>query len=135
MVEGIGGEQAIWVLLVEHGLESGSDAALFWHESDAVDAARRYLAQAWPAEDLETAADVREAIEAANQLVGDEEYIVLAPFPVAGNQHFEGPVDDRPRCRSCGEPIELNDVRDPDSWIHCIDAHDGGDHTAAGPVP
>jgi hypothetical protein len=126
----IDGKPAVWVFLVERGLNDGSDLQLFWHEAAAIDAARAHLSASWPPEELATQADVLEAIEAANQLVGDEEYIVLAPFPIAGNQYFEGDTDDRPRCRACREPIELDDVDDPESWIHCEDANDLGDHTA-----
>ena len=51
-------------------------------------------------------------------------------LPIDGNQHFEGDVDRRPKCAACREPIELDDPDDPDSWIHCEDANDLGDHTA-----
>jgi hypothetical protein len=43
---------------------------------------------------------------------------------------LEGDTDDRPRCVACREPIELDDPHDPESWIHCEDANDLGDHTA-----
>ena len=33
-------------------------------------------------------------------------------------------------CSDCGEPVELYDPNDPDSWIHAIDANYWGDHTA-----
>ena len=78
----IDGKPAVWVFLVERGLNDGSDLQLFWHEAAAIDAARAHLSASWPPEELATQADVLEAIEAANQLVGDEEYIVLAPFPI-----------------------------------------------------
>jgi hypothetical protein len=133
VVTTIGGTQAVWVFLIERGLDQGDDLALFWHEAEAIEAARAYLAPHWPPGELATADDVIDAIEAANQLVGDEEYIVLAAFPVAGNQYFEGSVDTRQRCRTCREPIELDDPEDPESWVHCIDAHDGCDHTAEAP--
>jgi len=123
-------KRAVWVFLVERGLNDGSDLQLFWHEEAAIDAARSHLSRSWPIEELATKADVLEAIEAANQLVGDEEYIVLAPFPIAGHQHFEGDTDERPRCSACREPVELDDPDDPESWIHWEDANDLGDHTA-----
>jgi hypothetical protein len=126
----IEGLPAVWVLLIERGLNDGSDLELFWHEADAIEAARGHVLNSWPPEDLATKADVLEAIEAANQLVGDEEYIVLAPFPITGNQYFEGETDERPRCIACREPIELHDSNDPESWVHCDDANDLGDHTA-----
>lgn len=36
----------------------------------------------------------------------------------------------RPRCAACGEPVELDDPNDRDSWIHAPDANDRADHTA-----
>jgi hypothetical protein len=36
----------------------------------------------------------------------------------------------RPLCADCGEPVELTDADDSDSWIHSIDANYWGDHTA-----
>lgn len=121
---------AVWVFLVERGLNKGGELQLFWHEVAATDAARAHLSTSLPLKELATKADVLEAIEAANQLVGAEEFIVLAPYPIAGNQYFEGDVDDRPRCLACRQPIELEDPKDPESWIHCEDANDLGDHTA-----
>ena len=120
----------VWVFLVERGLEAGSDVQLFWHEADALSAARRYLSRWWPVEELATAEEIAEAIEASNQVAGREEYISLTALPVVGNQYFEGDADRRPRCAACREPIELDDPDDPDSWIHCADANDLGDHTA-----
>jgi hypothetical protein len=38
--------------------------------------------------------------------------------------------DGRPRCAGCGEPVELTDSNDPESWIHAADANYFGDHTA-----
>lgn len=40
------------------------------------------------------------------------------------------PEGDRPHCAGCGEPIELEDPDDVESWIHANDANDRGDHTA-----
>lgn len=34
------------------------------------------------------------------------------------------------RCADCGEPVELAETDDPDSWIHAVDANYFGDHTA-----
>src|SRR5262245_32773330 len=113
--------QGVWVLLIERGLDAGSDLRLFWHEVDAIEAGREYLSESYPAEELATAADVLEAIEAENQIMSGEAYIVLAPYPVDGNQYFEGTDDHRPRCRTCREPIELDDPDDPHSWVHCED--------------
>jgi hypothetical protein len=120
----------LWVFLVERGLEAGSDVQLFWHESDALAAARLHLSRWWPVEELGTADDIAEAIEASNQVAGREEYLTLEALPIVGNQFFEGDVDRRPRCAACREPIELADRADPDSWVHCEDANDLGDHTA-----
>jgi hypothetical protein len=35
-----------------------------------------------------------------------------------------------PGCAECGEPVELYEPGDPDSWIHAADANYWGDHTA-----
>lgn len=40
------------------------------------------------------------------------------------------PDDERPKCAECREPVELADDSDPESWVHAIDANDGGDHSA-----
>jgi hypothetical protein len=36
----------------------------------------------------------------------------------------------RASCADCGEPVEIYDESDPESWIHARDARDAGDHTA-----
>ncbi len=108
----------------------GSDVQLFWHKADALAAARQHLSSGWPIEQLISAEHIAEAIEASNQFVGADEYVTLAPFPIAGNQYFEGEVDTRPRCATCREPIKLGDPEEPESWVHCEDANDLGDHTA-----
>jgi hypothetical protein len=33
-------------------------------------------------------------------------------------------------CADCGEPVELYEPNDPDSWIHSREANYWGDHTA-----
>ena len=33
-------------------------------------------------------------------------------------------------CADCGEPVELADPDDLESWIHAVDANYFGDHTA-----
>lgn len=55
-------------------------------------------------------------------LVADDREVVI--YPVA-TEHTE-----RPRCAGCGEPLELADGDDPESWIHAFDANDRGDHSA-----
>jgi len=123
------------MLLIERGLDAGSEVTLFWHAEDAIAAARQHLARSWPADQLATTADVLEAIEAANQLVGDEEYLVLQTASISGHQHYEGKTDRRPTCQSCREPIELDEPGNIESWVHCEDAKYWGDHTAdPGPI-
>lgn len=39
-------------------------------------------------------------------------------------------VSDGRRCAGCGEPVELADPDDRESWIHAADANYFGDHTA-----
>ncbi len=90
-------KRAVWVFLVERGLDTGSDLQLFWHEADAIEAARGHLSYSWPSEKLATRAQVHEAIEVANQLVGDQEYLVLAPFPITGHHGLDADDDRRPR--------------------------------------
>ena len=41
----------------------------------------------------------------------------------------------RPRCQLCGEPVELADPGDPESWVHAEDANDLADHTAEVDAP
>lgn len=38
--------------------------------------------------------------------------------------------DVEPTCSLCGEPVELADPNDPQSWVHAEHANDTGDHTA-----
>lgn len=45
-------------------------------------------------------------------------------------QRFVQADADRRRCAGCGEPVELADSDDPESWVHAFDANDRGDHTA-----
>ena len=40
------------------------------------------------------------------------------------------PDAERPKCGACGEPIELADPTDRESWIHAEDANYFGDHSA-----
>ena len=35
-----------------------------------------------------------------------------------------------PKCSDCGEPVELTDSADLESWIHAVEANYWGDHTA-----
>lgn len=41
------------------------------------------------------------------------------------------PDELRPTCSDCGEPLELADREDPESWIHAEDANYFGDHSAS----
>ena len=41
-----------------------------------------------------------------------------------------GELELRPMCADCGEPVELYEPNDPDSWIHSVEANYWGDHTA-----
>jgi hypothetical protein len=75
----------VWVLLVERGLDAGSDLQLYWNEAGAIRAAREYLSKAWPDTDLSTGDRVYEAIEEMNQAPAADEYLVLAAFPVTGD--------------------------------------------------
>ncbi len=125
----------VWVLLVERGLTEGADVGLFWHRDAAAEAARTYMGWRW-AVGREVPGDVDELIEIYNGLPSIDEHIFLAMVEVQGHQDFTGDVDDRPRCLVCGEPVELADVDDPDSWVHAADANDWADHTAeVDPMP
>ena len=79
-------DPVLWVLLVERGLDAGSDLRLFWHEAEAIETARGHLAGSWEIEGLVTSDQVYEVIEAVNQLAGNEEYVVLAEFQVTGRR-------------------------------------------------
>lgn len=124
---------SVWLFLVERAIDTGPALALFWHEADALAAARTHLQPHYGPGDLARDADVREAIEGSNQIVGREEYLTLERVPVAGHRYVDGASDRRPRCRECREPIELDDPADPQSWIHAEDANDLGDHSAEAP--
>ncbi|HUP76811.1 MAG TPA: hypothetical protein VM282_27510 [Acidimicrobiales bacterium] len=121
----VGGRQVVWVVRAE------GDVALFWHESDALQAVHAHLARLWPHDHVPIPADTHAAVELYNHLDGVDDHVAFGPYPVAGNQHFEGDRDTRSRCRLCREPIELEDENDPESWIHTQDANYFGDHTAA----
>ena len=56
----------------------------------------------------------------------------MAPTPpVRNSESREGkPLGVRVVCADCGEPVELAEVDDPESWIHAVDANYFGDHTA-----
>jgi hypothetical protein len=75
---------SVWLFLVERGVESGSDLQLFWREADAAEAARQYLLTACPAWKAVRSDAVHEMVELANRQAGAEEFLVVAPFPVAG---------------------------------------------------
>ena len=79
-------ELEIWVFLVERSIEAGSDIRLFTHEADAIATARGYLSGFGQTENSVTDDDVYAAIEATNQRPGNEEYIVLAPFPIMSHR-------------------------------------------------
>ena len=44
-------------------------------------------------------------------------------------------LERRPRCQLCGEPVELADPADAESWVHAEDANDRADHTAEVDAP
>ena len=124
MAADAGDRYSVWVLLVERGVEEGSELNLYWQEPAANAAAHRYVEQAWPT------ADVQAAIERYNRLPAVAEHVLLAPFPIEGHQFFDGDHDQRRRCTVCGQPVVLADEDDPQSWIHADDANDRADHTA-----
>ena len=120
MTDGLSEGVPVWVLLIERGIEEGSELRLFWQQDQAEAAARDYLAERW-LNDSGLPSDTDDAIEQYN---GD---------PTAGERVFLGRVrieGERSRCRMCGEPIVLDDEGDQDSWVHADDANDGADHTA-----
>jgi hypothetical protein len=59
---------------------------------------------------LELLADAKPVWYSAREFVADEE---------------------RPKCVECGEPVELADPDDGESWIHAEDASYFGDHSAS----
>lgn len=79
-------DPVVWVFLVERGLDAGSDLRLFWHEAEAIETARGHLSGSWPIEGLVTPDQAYEAIEAVNQMASNEEFVVLAQFPVTGHR-------------------------------------------------
>ena len=63
----------------------------------------------------------REARTYASVLASRGQDVLLRQIRIQG---------DRTRCRLCGEPVELDDPLDEQSWVHAPDANDLGDHTA-----
>jgi len=120
---------AVWVVLIERGVDEGAELSLHWRESAASLAARQYLERTWPM-DNPLPTEMQEAIEIYNQLSGVAEHVLLAPFSIEGHPVFDGGQDLRPRCEACGQPVALADADDPESWIHADDANDWADHTA-----
>lgn len=120
---------SVWVVLVERGVEEGADLAVFWRRVAASEAALAHMADRWPWPG-DVPDDVEEAIEQYNRARGVDEHLLLAEFEIHGHEHFDGDVDDRPRCALCGEPLVLADASDAESWVHAEDANDWADHTA-----
>jgi len=108
--------RSVWVLLVERGVEDGAELNLYWGETAAADAARRYLAQSWPIADA-VPADVQDAIERYNRLSAVAEHVLLATFPIEGHQSFDDDSDQRPGCTAYGQPVLPADTEDPPSWV------------------
>lgn len=111
----------MWALLIERGVDEGSDLRLFWQRSDAEAAVQEHLDETWWEDGPSAPSGLAAVIERYNA------------DPSAGAHLFLGAVaieGERQRCRVCGEPIVLDDEDDPDSWVHAEDANDGADHTA-----
>lgn len=111
----------MWALLIERGVDEGSDLRLFWQRSDAEAAAQEYLAETWWDDEPSLPSGLAEVIERYNA------------DPNAGAKLFLGAMaieGERARCQLCGEPIVLDDEDDSNSWVHAEDANDGADHTA-----
>jgi len=121
--------RSVWVLLVERGVEDGAELNLYWGETAAADAARRYLAQAWPIADA-VPADVQDAIERYNRLPGVAEHVLLAPFPIEGHQSIDGDQDQRIRFTACGQPALPADADDPPSWVSADFVNDQAERIA-----
>lgn len=119
----------VWVLLIERDIEVGADLTLFWQEAAASAAAWEYLVEAWP-DGQPFPTDVQAAIEIYNQQSGVGEHVLVAAFPVAGREFYDGDDDPRRRCALCGEPVELAEPGDSASWVHTADANDRADHSA-----
>jgi hypothetical protein len=47
MTDGLSEGAPVWALLIERGIEDGSDLRLFWQQGDAEAAARGYLGERW----------------------------------------------------------------------------------------
>lgn len=84
------GNRTVCAFIIERGIDPGCDIELFWHEDDAVEAARSYLARWWPREEMSASVDVHEAIEAANQIVGKEEFLVLDQLSISRGRDSDG---------------------------------------------
>lgn len=121
MTDSVAGGAPVWALLIERGVDEGSDLRLFWQRSDAEAAAQEYLAETWWDDEPSLPSGLAEVIERYNA------------DPNAGAKLFLGAMaieGERARCQLCGEPIVLDDEDDSNSWVHAEDANDGADHTA-----
>lgn len=120
MTDGLIERVPLWALLIERGIDEGSDLWLFWQRNDAEAAARSYLAETWLHEPG-LPSDIDDAIEQYNGEPNVGEHVFLGRVVIEG---------ERQRCRLCSEPIVLDVEDDPDSWVHAADANDRADHTA-----
>lgn len=120
MTDSVTGGVPVRALLIERGVDEGSDLRLFWQRGEAEAAAGEHLSDRW-FDDPGLPSDTDEAIEQYNGDPTGGEHVFL------GRVRIEG---ERARCQLCSEPIVLDDEDDPDSWVHTEDANDGADHTA-----
>ena len=119
---------------VERGVEEGGELALFWRRTAVAEAVSAYLTDRWPPA-IELRSEVDDAIERYNRAPGVAEHVVLDLVEIRGSEQFDGDTDGRRRCGLCGEPVELADAGNPESWVHASDANDWGDHTAEFDLP
>jgi hypothetical protein len=107
---------SVWVFQVERGVEEGGELALFWRRTAVEEAVSAYLADRWPRL-IELPSEVGDAIERYNRAPGVAEHVVVDLFEIRGSEQFDGDTDSRRRCGLCGEPVELADAGNPESWV------------------
>lgn len=74
-------QSIVWVFLVERPLSAGGDLSLYAAESTALEGARAYVLERWPA-DKPLPADPEELVDAYNLLDVDE-FVIVGPWTVA----------------------------------------------------
>lgn len=94
----------VWVLLIERPLDTGADLSLYWHELDALRAARTHMESDWPQEAGTMPSNVPAAIELFNAHQDGCEHLWLGSTPIKS-----GHSEDTASCEY-GEPQQCGSI-------------------------